>query len=204
MTPDPSRVVLQPATSLAERLARDLGTMARVMDQARGFPAISPGGWIAMGTVGTGLGAFANRVREPRAWVLSWLAVAVVAAAVGLAATLRRARAEDYALWARPATSFWLQLVTPLVLGALLTLLWSARGSWELVAGTWLVFYGTGLMAGGNWCRNAVRRAGLAFQVLGLAAFVWPALGGALVVAGFGGVHLVTGMSMWKKDRRRA
>lgn len=205
-TPDPAAC---PApTSLTERLARDLGTIARVMDQARGFPAISPGGWVAMGAVGVGAGSLANLAREPRAWLLAWLAVAVVATTVGLAATFRRAREQDYVLWSPSATTFWRQLVTPLAVGALLTALWSARERWELVAGTWLVFYGTGLMAGGSWCRLAVRRAGLVVQALGLAAFAWPALGGALLVAGFGGVHLVTGLTMWRRDgsarRRRA
>jgi hypothetical protein len=199
-TSDPTRSTALPPTSFTERLGRDLATIARVMDRARGFPAVSPGGWIAMGVVGLGLGPLANLVREPRPWLLAWLAIAALAATVGLAATFRRARAEDYALWSQPAATFWLQLATPLAVGALLTALWSARGSWELVAGTWLVFYGTGLTAGGSWCRNAVRRAGIALQVLGLAAFAWPALGGALLVAGFGGVHVVTGMTMWRRD----
>lgn len=196
---DPSLAPHAP-TSLSERLARDLGTIARVMDHARGFPAISPGGWIAMGSVGIALGSSASLAGEPHSWLLAWLATAAVAMTVGLAATLRRARAQDYALWSRPAASFWMQLVTPLVLGALLTALWTARERWELVAGTWLVFYGTGLMAGGSCCRHAVRRAGLVFQGLGLAAFAWPTLGSALLVAGFGGVHLVTGMTMWRSD----
>lgn len=201
---DPFRASSLAPTSLAERLARDLGSIARVLEEARGFPAVSPGGWIAMGAVGLGLGPLANRIGDPHAWLLAWVGMASLAAAVALTATLRRARAEDYALWTRPATSFWLQMLTPLGVGALLTVLWSARGSLELVAGTWLVFYGSGLLAGGNWCRGAVRRAGLVFQVLGLAAFAWPSLGGALLVIGFGGVHLVTGATMWRRDTRDA
>ncbi len=198
--PTRDRLAACPPSSIAERAARDLASILRVVDHARGFPAVSPGGWIAMGMVGVWLGPLANRAVEPRSWIGAWLVLALVAAAVGLIATFRRARAEDYGLWSRPAATFWMQLVTPLAVGALLTLLWSVRGNWELVPGTWLVFYGTGLAAGGNGCRNSVRRAGLAFQVLGLAAFAWPALGASLVVAGFGGVHLVTGMTMWRRD----
>jgi hypothetical protein len=200
-TPDPTRAHASP-TSLSERLARDLGAIARTMEEGRGFPAISPGGWIAMGAVGTVLGSLATLAGDPGSWLAAWLATAAVAATVGLVATFRRARAQDYALWSPTATSFWRQLLTPLVVGALLTALWVARERWELVTGTWLVFYGTGLLAGGSTCRGAVRRAGLVFQALGLAAFAWPSLGHALLVAGFGGVHLVTGWTMRRRDGR--
>jgi len=184
-----------PPVSVAERTARDLSLIARVMERAAGFPAVSPGGWIAMGLIGAGLGPLANRLDRPESWLAGWLSIAALAVAVGLGATLRTARAQGFQVWSRPG-GFWFQLATPLAVGLVLTLLWSVRGRWELLPGTWLVFYGLGLAAGGSWCRRSVRGAGLAFLALGLCAFGWPAAGPALLVLGFGAVHLVTGWTM--------
>ena len=190
-------------TSLSERLARDLGAIARAIEHVRGFPAVSPGGWIGLGCLALALGPVAARSETAERVLVVWLGVAVLAGLLGGLATLRRARAERFALFHSSLRDFWSLLLLPFGVGAALTGVFWDRSEPELLPGTWLVCYGLGIAASATWCRSAVRRAGFLFVGLGLVAFARPELGQLLLIAGFGGIHLVTGLAMAWHDARR-
>jgi hypothetical protein len=64
-----------------------------------------------------------------------------------------------------------------------------------LLPGTWLVLYGTGVLAAGAFSVSAVPAMGLGFLVLGTVAMLGPASwGDALLAGGFGGLHLLFGV----------
>jgi hypothetical protein len=64
----------------------------------------------------------------------------------------------------------------------------------------WLLLYGTGIVTGGSYSVRIVPLMGLAFMVLGAAAlFAPPAWGDAFMAAGFGGLHIVFGIIIWRK-----
>jgi len=78
--------------------------------------------------------------------------------------------------------------------GAALTAVLAVHGQFSLLPGVWLLCYGAAVMTGGSFSVKAVPTTGLGFMALGAAAFMAPASwGDALMAAGFGGLHIVSG-----------
>jgi hypothetical protein len=64
----------------------------------------------------------------------------------------------------------------------------------SLLSGLWLLLYGAGVTAGGAFSITLLPIMGLCFMSLGvLGVFGPPAWAAALMIAGFGGLHLVFG-----------
>jgi hypothetical protein len=70
----------------------------------------------------------------------------------------------------------------------------------DLLPGTWLLLYGTGVVTGGAFSVRIVPLMGLTFMALGTAAlFAPPALGNVFMAVGFGGLHIAFGTIIWRK-----
>jgi hypothetical protein len=91
--------------------------------------------------------------------------------------------------------------VTPaLAAGAVITVALAQAGLPHLLPGTWLLLYGTSVVTGGSFSVPPVPLMGLAFMAAGAAAFLSPPdWGDAFMAAGFGGLHIVFGIVIWRK-----
>jgi len=90
---------------------------------------------------------------------------------------------------------FALSLLPSLAVGALLTVVLYRAGLAALLPGTWLVLYGSGVVAAGAFSVGVVPVMGGGFLVLGTVALLGPASwGNGLLAAGFGGLHVVCGI----------
>src|SRR3954452_5517265 len=78
-----------------------------------------------------------------RAWLVFWLAEAVLALAVGAVTLARKARALGIPFLSRPALRFLLAFSPPRLVGARLTAALVAHGPCLLLPGLWLLLYGT-------------------------------------------------------------
>ena len=182
------------AIPLRDRAEENLRFIRETMDRSATFSAVPGTGGIAMGVLGLAAALLSAREATPSGWLLVWLAVAPLAAAVGVFFLTRKARATNVALGRGAGRRFALALVPPLLAGAALTAgLVSAR-AFDVLPGLWLLLYGIAVLAAGAHSVPAVRLFGAALLVFGFAALAAPfPAANALLGAGFGLGHIVTG-----------
>jgi hypothetical protein len=65
--------------------------------------------------------------------------------------------------------------------------------------GTWLLLFGAGVVSAGALSVPIVPALGTCFMFLGVAAFMFPAWGNLWMALGFGGLHLVFGLSIARR-----
>ena len=149
---------------------------------------------MAMGAVALGAAVAAQFMRTPEAWLAVWSASAMLAVAIGALAMRRKAAREGVAFLAGPGRRFLLALCPSLAVGAVLTAALARAGQYDLMPGAWLLCYGAGVVAAGAFSVPVVPATGAAFLAAGAAAvFTPPEWCNAVMAAGFGGLHLVSG-----------
>lgn len=171
----------------------NLAYIRDTMERAVSFTALSGWGMAAAG--GVALAAFLTaELARPDRWVAVWLGAAVLAMLVSGVATVRKARAANVALVTGPGRKLLLSFAPPLLVGALLTLVFARLDLQPLLPGTWLLLYGTAVLAGGAFSVRTVPLMGACFMLFGAIALLGPRSWGPwLMLAGFGGLHIVFG-----------
>jgi hypothetical protein len=179
--------------ALSDRAIENLSYIRRTMEASSTFTAVSGLGVMGMGAVALAAAAYASRVPALDARLRVWAVAAVVAAAIGGLTIIRKARERQESALSGPGRKFVLNFMPAVVAGAALTVALLAGGLPELLPGTWLLLYGTGVVTGGAFSVRVVPAMGLGFMLLGILGLVVPAWGSMLMAVGFGGLHLASG-----------
>lgn len=188
--PQPSRRV----EHLHDRAIADLRFIRKTMESAGAFTAVSGWGQVLVGIAALGAGWVAGRRASTEGWLAAWLAAAAVAFVISVLTSHRKARAAGESLFSAPARKFALSFAPSMIMGALLTVYLYHAGLVAALPGTWLMVYGTAVVAGGAFSVRIVPVMGSCFIVLGAAAlFSPPSWGDAFMAIGFGGLHIVFG-----------
>lgn len=178
-----------------QRAAEHLSYIRDTMARAGSFTAVSGWGQTIVGAIGLAAGIIASRLTDPVLWLATWIAAAVLGALVAIVAIRRKAVRLGLPLLSGPGRRFALTFVTPLVAGAVLTAVLYRAGLIHHLPGTWLLLFGTAVVAGGAISVDVVPVMGCCFMLLGVAAFLLPATwGDLLMIAGFGGLNLGFGV----------
>ena len=183
-----------------EGAADDLRFIRETLATVGSFTAVSGSGQMLVGATALLAAWLASRMPDFTSWAMVWALEALVAMAIAIASSARKARASQTPLLSGPGRKFVLALLPPLVAGAALTLLLVKTGLTAAVPGTWLLLYGTAVATGGSFSVRAVPRMGYAFMALGAVALGAPvAWTNYLMAAGFGGLHIVFGWVIARK-----
>lgn len=181
-------------TALRDRAMDNLRYIRETMENSASFTAVSGVGGVAMGVVAFVAWAVAGAQVTAEGWLVTWVGAAAVAVGLAFAGTYWKARRADLPILSGPGRKFILSFLPPVVAGALLTVVLVQGGAMELLPGTWLLLYGTGVVTGGAFSVRVVPAMGAAFMVLGAAALLVPAgWGDFFLLAGFGGLHVIFG-----------
>lgn len=181
-------------SALHERAAENLRYIREAMEHSGSFTAVPGVGGVLMGALALVAAWVASRQDSPRDWMGVWLACAALAVITGGAALLLKARSTGHSLLRGPGRRFALSFAPPVAVGTLLTAVLATHGQFSLLPGVWLLCYGAAVVTGGAFSVKAVPLTGLGFMALGASAFLAPAAwGDALMAAGFGGLHIVSG-----------
>jgi hypothetical protein len=185
-----------PASSTAalhDRALADLRFIRETMEQAS-VTTFSGRALMGVGFLAAVVGTLGSLARTRERWLLLWIALAGVSVPLAALATARKSRAAGLSLASGPARKFGLCLAPAMIAGGLLTVVLARAGLWSLLPGLWLLVYGAGVVAGGAFSVRVVPVMGVGFMALGACALLGPAAwGDLLLVAGFGGLHLVFG-----------
>ena len=185
---------------MSGRAAENLRYIRQTMERSATFTSIPGAGGVVMGIVALAASAVAARQTSADRWLATWLAGAAVAAVCGLIAMSRKARRGGMNLTGTTARRFALGMAAPFVAGAAITYdLWAVR-NFAVMAPTWLLLYGAGVLTGGIFSVPVVRAIGICFMAIGIAAIVTPPeWGNAWLAIGFGGLHVVFGSYIFRK-----
>jgi hypothetical protein len=196
----PIRPELPEPIGLHVQAMDNLRFIRSTMESAGAFTAVPGRGGILMGATALFAAFAAHLSANPRAWLKVWMGEAILALAIGLGFSYRKARQNSTSLLSRPFRRFVLGVAPSVFVGALLTFVFYSRGLAELLPSMWLLLYGAGIASGGAFSVRVVPVMGLSFLVLGSAAAVAPArFADALLATGFGGFHILFG---WVIARR--
>jgi hypothetical protein len=182
---------------LSDRAADNLRFIRDTMAHAGAFTSVSGAAMMATGGLGLAAAVAAPPVMlatDPGRFLLTWISVAMVSAAVSSVAIGRKANRAGQSLVTGPARRFGLAFAPALVAGAVLTCALATSGQQALLPGMWLTLYGAAITAGGAFSVRPVPVMGCVFMTLGALCFALPPASQRYVLAaGFGGVHLIFG-----------
>jgi hypothetical protein len=194
--PRPERAAATP-TPLHDHALESVRIIRDAMERAGSFTAVPGAGMIAIGLTALIAAAVAAKPETGDGWLTTWIVEACIAAAISGFSIVRKARRLALPLLSGPARRFALAFVPSLGAGAALTVVLTTHGLGPLLPGTWLLLYGCAVTAAGALSVRIVPVMGVLFMVLGVAAlFAAPAIGNALMAAGFGGLHIAFGVAI--------
>lgn len=185
--------------SLHGRAMDNLQFIRETMERSTAFTAVPGYGGVLMGATAVGASVVAS-LQPNRLWLITWLAEACLAFAIGLLAMWQKSKAVNSPLTAAPARKFALGFAPPLIAGIILTGLLCFNSLFEYLPSVWLTLYGTAVVSGGAYSVRAVPTMGWLFIVLGAVSVFTPtAYGNWLMALGFGVLHIVFGLIIGRK-----
>jgi hypothetical protein len=191
--PRPLRRLHSRSRPMPQRALDDLRYIRETMERSSAFTATSGWGQVLMGLTALLAAALAAQQKTPNAWLLVWLAEAVVAVTIAFIAMYRKARRAGLPLTSGPCRKFALGFLPCVVVAMLLTVAFSRLGLTALMPALWLLLYGAGVITGGAFSIPLLPAMGTSFLLAGGLALFFPAWGDILMAIGFGGLHILFG-----------
>ncbi|MFQ3582530.1 MAG: hypothetical protein SNJ67_08420 [Chloracidobacterium sp.] len=186
--------------ALHERAEANLRFIRETMERAALFTAVPGWGMVAVGLTATVAAILSAAQPSLWRWLLVWLGEAGLALTIGASAMWHKARRQDHSLASAAARRFFLAFVPPLVVGGLLSIVLVGHGVYDLLPGTWLLLYGTGVMASGAFSVRVIPLLGLVFLLLGgITLFLPFQVANWAMGLGFGVFHIGFGLVIARK-----
>lgn len=196
----PLRARERSTVALHDRAMDNLRFIRETMERSTSFTAVSGQAGVAMGGIALIAAWVANTRITSIEWLASWLVAALLSGGIALWAMTRKAHDSNTSLLSGPGQKFALGFAPPILVGALLTVALVRAGLLSALPGTWLLLYGTAVVTGGAFSVRIVPLMGAGFIVLGAGAlFAPPSWGDAFMAAGFGALHIIFGLVIWRK-----
>ena len=195
MTPRHQELPCSAEPSTLQTHAMDnLRFIRETMEGAASFTAVPGWGGVLMGATALLAALIAARQASLEAWLAVWLAEACIAILIGGWAADRKARRAQIPLLSAPGRKFALGFAPPILAAALLTFALYRAGEADIIPGTWLLLFGTAVIAAGAFSVRIVPVMGLCFVALGAVALFTPsAWNNWLMAFGFGGLQILFG-----------
>jgi hypothetical protein len=116
--------------------------------------------------------------------------------------TWRKAKKQGLPIWDHTTKRLAWNMMVPLITGGFFILGMLRYDAWLFVAPACLIFYGLALVNASKYTLNDIRYLGYCEIVLGLINMFIPGYGLWIWAIGFGVLHIVYGIVMWRKYER--
>lgn len=177
--------------------AEHLRYIRRTIEASQTFTAVPGRGCIAMGLIAIAASFLELVPVLASHWLTIWIVAACLASGAALYFMERKARSLGLTLKRAVAARFFMTLIPPFAAAAILTFALFGQIDRSAITMIWLLLYGVGLAACGLFSVPAVLSAGIAFMALGtVSVLMSDATAPLLLATGFGGVHIVMGVSI--------
>lgn len=194
MTPLSLRGTPEPPPALHDRAMDNLAFIRETMERASAFTAVPGWGGVAIGGLGAAAAIVGHQQGRFGNWLITWFAALILGLAIAVWSISRKASRASVPLLTGPGRRFALNFAPPVIVGGILTVVLYKAQLWEAIPGTWLLLYGTGVLAAGAFSVPIVPAMGVCFMVLGsVTLFAPPEWRDWLMGLGFGGLHLLFG-----------
>jgi hypothetical protein len=113
--------------------------------------------------------------------------------------SVMKARRSGVSLWTPVSKRLYASLFLPLAAGGLFALILLFQNHIQLIIPVFLIFYGLGLISAGKFTYGEIFYLGILEIITGLVAALFPAQGLIFWIIGFGILHIVYGLFMYRK-----
>ncbi len=176
------------------RAMDNLRFIRETMEAAGTFTAVSGWGQVVIGLTAIFAALLASAQTAPLEWVLVWAGEAILALVISVWFMYNKARTASLPLLTGSARKLLFSFTPVAAVGMLVTFAFMKRGMIPLLPGMWMLLYGTAVVAAGAFSVRIVPVMGAAFILTGAVALFAPATWStALMIAGFGALHIVFG-----------
>lgn len=126
-------------------------------------------------------------------------AVLILSILSALYFSFRKAKRQGLSFWTPASKRLLFHLLLPLFTGGALILVLLLQGQFRLIIPMMLIFYGIALVSAGKYTFGEITYLGILEIVTGLLAAILPELGLLLWVLGFGILHIIYGLLMYRR-----
>ena len=125
--------------------------------------------------------------------------VLILALAGSLHFSLKKAKREGKSLWTPVSKNMLLNMFVPLLTGGLFVIILLIQNHIQLIVPGFLIFYGLSLVSAGKFTYGEVFYLGVLEIITGLISAFFPSQGLLFWIFGFGILHIVYGLVMYRK-----
>ena len=130
---------------------------------------------------------------------LNALVVLLLSVAAALFFSFRNAIRSGRSIWTPVSKRLFINLSIPLAAGGIFALILAFQNHFQLIIPVFLVFYGLALINAGKFTYDEIFYLGIFEIITGLVASVFPDQGLLFWIFGFGILHIVYGVMMYRK-----
>jgi hypothetical protein len=171
----------------------NLRFIRETMEAAGTFTAVSGWGQVVIGFTAIVAALIAGQLTGAE-WVLVWTAEAVLALFISVWFMYEKAKSASVPLLSGSARKLLFSFSPVVVVGMVMTVALMQREMYTLLPATWMLLYGTAVVAAGAFSVRSVPVMGAAFIVVGGAALFTPVAWSTMwMIVGFGLLHIVFG-----------
>jgi hypothetical protein len=125
--------------------------------------------------------------------------VLVFSLVAGFYFSIRKAKRSGKSFWTPVSKRLLINLFIPLIAGGIFAMILIIQNNLQLLIPVFLIFYGLALLNAGKFTYNEVFYLGILEIITGLVSALFPAQGLLFWTLGFGILHMVYGVFMYRK-----